>query len=176
MLGTHAQEGFFQADRHLLDFVGRDTFHGRLALMRERGELFCDEDFAELYCADNGRPSVSPALLATTLLLQCHDKVSDREAKRRADLDLGWKVALGVDLEERPFAKSTLQKFRAQLIVHEKGRAILTHSIEHARRRGLIRGKSMKLALDTTAILGRGAVRDAYNLIGDGCRLLIGAL
>ena len=26
----------------------------------------------------------------------------------------------------------------------------------------------MKLAVDTTAILGKGAVRDTYNLIGDG--------
>ena len=31
----------------------------------------------------------------------------------------------------------------------------------------------MKLAPDTTAIPGRGAVRDACSLIGDGCRMLI---
>ena len=85
-------------------------------------------------------------------------------------------MALGTGLEELPFAKSTLQKFRAQLVLHDKARRILRRSIEHARRRGLIGGRSMKLALDTTAILGRGAVRDAYNLIGDGNRLLIGAL
>lgn len=176
MLGTGNQQGFFQADRYLLDHVGRDTFHGRLALMRECGEPFRDEEFSELYCADNGRPSVSPAMLATVLLLQAHDRVSDREAKHRADYDLRWKVALGVDLQERPFARSTLQKFRAQLVVHEKGGEILARSIEHARRRGLMKERGMQLALDTTAILGRGAVRDAYNLIGDGARLLIGAL
>ena len=174
MLGTHAQEGFFQTDRHLLDFVGRDSFYGRLAALR--GELFRDEDFAELYCIDNGRPSVSPALLATATLLQAHDKVSDREAKRRADMDLGWKVALGTEVTERPFAKSTLQLFRSQLIVHDKARRIFTRSIEHARNQGLLQGRRMKLAVDTTAILGRGAVRDTWNLIGDGIRLLIGAL
>lgn len=174
MMGNHAQEGFFQADRHLLDYVGRNTFYGRLAALR--GQLFRDEDFSELYCADNGRPSVSPALLATATLLQVHDRCSDGEAKQRADYDLRWKVALGVASDERPFAKSTLQKFRAQLIVHDRARQILRRSIEHARTRGLIRGRSMKLALDTTAILGKGAVRDAYNLIGDGVRLLIGAL
>ena len=35
-------------------------------------------------------------------------------------LDLRWKVALGIEAEDRPFAKSTLQVFRAQLILHDK--------------------------------------------------------
>ena len=43
------------------------------------------------YCVDNGRDSVPPSLLATALLLQSHDKVSDAEAKARADFDLRWK-------------------------------------------------------------------------------------
>ena len=76
MLGTHAQEGFYQTDRHLLDFVGSDTFYGRLAALR--GQLFRDEDFAELYCRDNGRPSVGPALLMTAIMLQVHDGISDQ--------------------------------------------------------------------------------------------------
>ena len=42
----------------------------------------------ELYCLDNGRVSVAPSLLATALLLQTHDKVSDAEAKARADFDI----------------------------------------------------------------------------------------
>jgi len=59
--------------------------------------LFRDEDFVGLYCLTNGRPSVPPSLLATALVLQTYDGVSDDEAKRRADYDLQWKVALGVD-------------------------------------------------------------------------------
>ena len=47
-----------------------------------------------------------PSLLATALLLQTYDKVSDAEAKARADFDIRWKVTLGI--EDRPFAKSTL--------------------------------------------------------------------
>ena len=54
-----------------------------------------------------------PSLLATALLLQTHDKVSDTEAKARADFDIRWKVALGIEIEDRPFGKSTLQVFRA---------------------------------------------------------------
>jgi len=68
---------------------------------------------------------VPPSLLATALVLQTYARVSDDEAKQRADYDLRWKVALGVGLDERPFAKSTLQEFRAQLIVHaaDRGRS-----------------------------------------------------
>jgi Transposase domain (DUF772) len=80
--------------------------------------LFRDEDFAGLYCRDNGRPSVPPSLLATALVLQAYAGVSDDEAKQSADYDLRWKVALGIELDVRPFAKSTLQEFRAQLILN----------------------------------------------------------
>ena len=79
-----------------------------------RGQLFRDADFAGFYCADNGRDSVPPSLLATALLLQTHDKVSNAGTKARADFDIRWKVALGIEIEDRPFAKSTLQVFRAQ--------------------------------------------------------------
>ena len=78
-----------------------------------RGKLFRDEEFAALYCPNDGRNSVPPSLLATVLLLQTHDKVSDDEAKQRADFDIRWKVALGIAVDECPFAKSTLQLFRA---------------------------------------------------------------
>jgi len=108
MLGKRLQRGMFEADHLYLDFVGPDTFYGFLA--RHRPELFRDdrdEDFAMLYCRDNGRNSVPPSLLATTLLLQAHDRVSDAEAKARADYDMRWKVALGVELDERPFATSS---------------------------------------------------------------------
>ena len=70
-----------------------DHFYGLLASLR--GQLFRDSDF--FYCADNGRDSVPPSLLATALV-QTHDKVS---------IDIRWKVALGIEIEDRPFAKST---------------------------------------------------------------------
>jgi transposase len=136
MLGKRsAQLGLFEADTLYADFVGKRTFYGYVA--SERGELFDDADFAKLYCPNNGRPSVPPSLLATALVLQAYDGVSDDEATRRAAFDLQWKVALGIELEVRPFAKSTLQEFRAQLIVHDQTRAIFQRSLEVAKRRGV---------------------------------------
>src|SRR3954463_4493455 len=172
MLGKRgSQRGLFEADTAYGAFVGRDSFYGWLA--SQRGELFQDEAFAGLYVLDNGRPSVPPSLLAVALVLQTYDGVSDDEAKQRADYDLRWKVALGVELDARPFAKSTLQEFRAQLIVHQEQAAIFRASLEAAKRRGEFRTQSgekrkLKVALDTTNIPGRGAVKDTYNLLGDG--------
>ena len=175
MLGERSdQRGLWEADRLYLDHVGRDTFYGLLASLR--GRLFRDADFAEFYCRDNGRDSVPPSLLATALLLQSHDKVSDAEAKARADFDLRWKVALGIEVEDRPFAKSTLQVFRAQLILHDKVREVFESSLRLARESGYLKKRSMRVALDTTNILGRGAVKDTCNLLADGVVQLLRAL
>jgi len=174
-MGRRSEQGnLFAADTQHLEFVGRDTFYGFLA---EHGrELFRDEDFAALYCHDNGRTSVPPSLLAMALLLQAHDRVSDAEAVDRARFDVRWKVALGLEIEEALCAKSTLQEFRAQLVIHEAARAMLHRSLSYALERGYLRRRSLRVALDTTPILGRGAVLDTCNLIGEGivrlCRTL----
>ena len=102
--------------------------------------------------------------------------MSDAEAKARADFDLRWKVALGIEVEERPFAKSTLQVFRAQLILHDKVREVFESSLRLARESGCLKGRGMRVALDTTNILGRGAVKDTYNLLTDGIVKLLRAL
>src|SRR6266511_4720724 len=140
MLGKRgAQRGLFEADTTYLTFVGEHSFYGWLA--SQRAELFEDEAFSGLYVLDNGRPSVPPSLLATALVLQTYDGVSDDEAKRRATYDLQWKVALGVELDARPFAKSTLQEFRAQLIIHEEQGIVFQKSLEVAKKLGRFKSK-----------------------------------
>ncbi len=171
MLGKrNPQRGLFEADHLYLDWVGRDTIYGVLASLR--GRLFRDEAFACMYCLDNGRPSVPPSRLADALILKAHDRVSDAEATARARYDIRWKVALGIEIEEAPFAKSTLQLFRAQLILHDQARTVFLQSLEYAREMGCLQGRAMKVALDTTFILGRGAVKDTYNLLADGIKQL----
>jgi hypothetical protein len=155
MLGVRSpQRGLLEADHLYLGHVGHNSFYGFLASMR--GQLFRDEEFAELYRPDNGRDSVPPSLLATALLLQTYDRVSDEEAKERADFDIRWKVALGIAVEDKPFAKSTLQLFRARLLIHKKAGDLFKRSLQFARKTGYLKGHRMKAALDTSYILGRG--------------------
>ena len=156
MLGERSgQRGRWEADQLYLDMVGRETFYGVLASLR--GHLCCDTDFTELYCLDNGRTSVPSSLLATALLLQTYDKASDAEAKGRADFDLRWKVALGIEMGERPFAQSTLQMCLAQLILRDKVRGVFEQSLRLAPEAGYLQPRGMRVVLDTTYILGRGA-------------------
>jgi transposase len=173
MLGKRSrQRGFFEADHLYAEWVGRKTFYGFLAA--RRGQLFEDKDFAELYCLTNGRPSVPPSLLATALLLQWYDDVPDEEARDRAKYDLRWKVALGVEVEEQPYAKVTLQVFRAQLIVKRMADTIFKDVLKLATKQGVLKqGQALTVAQDTTPILGRGAVKDTYNLLSDGIVLVL---
>ena len=50
-------------------------------------------------------------------------------------------------------------------------------SLRLAREQGYLKGKrGMRVAMDTTYILGRGAVKDTYNLLADGIVKLMRAL
>ena len=122
-----SQTNMFDSDQQYLHFVGEDTFYGYLG--RHRHELFRDEDFSDLYCLDNGRTSVPPIILACALILQWYDNVSDEEAAARATFDGRWKVALGVDLMQAPFAKSVLCEFRNKPIIHKEARKLFELSL-----------------------------------------------
>src|SRR5271157_1487420 len=178
MMGTRSpQDKLFAADQIYLDHVGRDTLYGYLA--QNRQHLFRDEDFGALYCADNGRTSVPPSLAISILFLRAYERVSFVEAIARTKYDLRWKVALGLEMEEVPIQKSTLQEFEAKLVLHQRGEALLKKSIEEARRAGYLQSRKIRVALDTTPILGKGAVKDTYNLLAEGieqpaCRLAEG--
>jgi len=149
------------------------SFHAQLAQAAPR--LFRDEDFERLYAITRGRPSVPPSLLALTILLQQHAGVSDQEAIERTAYDLRWNAVLGRSAGTPLCAKSTLQLFRAHLILHEQARQIFVTSLDEAKQVGLLQ-KGLRLALDTKPILGRGAVEDTFNLLATGIRQLARAL
>lgn len=141
MLGRRdGQCGLFEGDHLWLEHVGRYSFYGFLATHRH--ELFHDEEFAPLYTPAAGRPSVPPSLLATALMLQLHDGVSDEEARQRACFDVRWKVALGVEMEDRPFATSTLRQFRLQLLRCEQPRRAFIRGLRFVRQRGFLEAEN----------------------------------
>jgi hypothetical protein len=172
MMGQRsAQDKRFAADHVYLDFVGRDTLYGYLA--RNREQLFRDEDFAALYCPDHGRQFVPPSVAGSVLFLRAYEGVSFAEAVERTKYDLRWKVALGREMEEVPMQKSALQEFAAKLVLHEMEEPILQKSIAEARRAGYLQNRKLRVALDTTPILGQGS-GDTYNLLGEGIERLGG--
>lgn len=164
------QRDLYTCDNQYLKYVGKDTFYAFLA--REGSKLFADDKFASFYTLNNGRTSVPPSILAKALLLQAHDRVSDAEAVERARYDIRWKVALGIRVEEQPFAKSTLQAFHGRLVLNGGEQALFKQSVAAARESGVLKSRKIAAALDTTPIFGRGAVKDTYNLLADGIRAL----
>ena len=162
------QRDLYTCDNQYLKFVGEAGFYGLLA--RHRQEWFRDDDFVLLYTQNNGRTSVPPSRLAVALLLQNHDRVSDEEAAERARFDIRWKVALGIGVDNQPFVKSTLQSFRARLLLHQAERAIFQRSFDAAKGSGLLRSRRLRVALDRTPIFGRGAIGDIYKLLAGGIR------
>jgi hypothetical protein len=75
-------------------------------------------------------------------------------------------------MEEVPIHKSALQEFEAKLVLHEMEEPLLQRSIAEARRAGYLKSRKIRVVLDTTPILGKGAVQDTYNLLGEGIEQL----
>jgi len=177
MLGRRdRQEGLFRASTQLGGKVVAGLgFYGKVAT--EGWELFGDEDFAGAYCTDNGRPSAPPSLLALARLLQFYARVSDAEVVERCRYDLRWKVALDLELAsvKAPFAKSTFQAFRARLTLHEKEGLAFEKSVRVAREAGLLPAQ-LRVALDSSPVRGRGAVKDTFNLLSDAIVAVVRAV
>lgn len=155
--------------------VAKLGFYGKLAI--EGPHLFQDADFAGAYCADNGRPSVAPSMLVIARLLQHYEGISDAEVIERCRYDLRWKVALDLDLAsvEAPFAKSTFQAFRVRLTVHRHEGLAFEKSVQAASAAGLLPPR-LRVALDSSPVRGRGAVKDTFNLLSDAIVTVVRAV
>jgi len=177
MLGERdPQRSFFGAiARFGVETVKGLGFYGAIALNAFR--LFRDEDFGDAYCMENGRPSAPPSMLAVARLLQFFEGISDADVVERCRYELRWKIALDLDPDslEAPFAKSTFQAFRARLTLHAKEGAVFEKSVGLAREQGLLPQK-MCVALDSSPVRGRGAVKDTFCLLSDAIAGVIRAV
>lgn len=113
-------QGRERMDRQLLDaqaLVGHLVPAGSMFafLAAHRGELFTDEDFADLFPSGRGRPSIPASVMASVLVLQVLHDYSDAEAAEAARCDLRWKAACGFSLDHGGFDPSTLVYWRRRL-------------------------------------------------------------
>jgi len=96
-------------------------------LNRERDRLFPDEMFADLF-SDRGRRSVPPCVVATVMVLQRLEGLSDREAVDRYAFDARWRYAAGVGGYDgdgwAQFAHTVLVDMRARLAASADPRRI----------------------------------------------------
>jgi transposase len=152
--------------------VPTDSFYGRMAAVND--VLFSDDDLKDLYCLDNGRPSLPPSLMSGILLLQFYDDVSDEEAVERLQFDLRWKVALHLPLDYAGFDPSSLTYFRRRLVEHGRERYAFDRLVSVGRSVGFI-PDTVTLLIDATPVKAAGAVQDTYTLLRKGIRKLLKA-
>ena len=172
MLGRRNPQRSLFGAQHLPHRVPADSFYGRMATVSD--VLFSDDDLKEMYCPDNGRPSLPPSLMSGVLLLQFYDDVSDEEAVQRIRFDLRWKVALDLSLDYAGFDASSLSYFRKRLAEYGQERYAFDRFVAVGREAGFIPDK-ITLLLDTTNVKGAGAVQDTYTLLRKGIRKLLKA-
>jgi transposase len=169
---TSGQVGFFDA----AELVGALPQGSFFALLAEHGDrIVRDEDFADCYSADPGRPSIPPSLLAKVLLMEYRTGCLDEQAMESIAWDLRWKIALGLPVDHRGFHPTTLTKFRARLLLHGKERLALENTLAIAEELGMLSGPVEQI-LDSTPMLGAAATQDTVRLVRHGVRKLIDAV
>src|SRR5439155_1325314 len=137
-------------------------------------ELISDDDFVGLYAPNRGRPSIPPSLMMRGLLLAVKDDTSDRESARRSRVDLDWKHALGVPSDFPGIGATTFSLFRSRVVLYSADQAVYRKKLRKAVEAGLFPRKILAL-IDSSPVLGAGAVADTYELVRSGIKKVVEA-
>lgn len=124
------------------------------------------------YCLGNGRPGIEPVLLLGVSLLQFMERVPDRQAVEMLKYHLGWKLALGLDLEVKAFDPTTLVYFRQRLVEHDRAKLAFDAVLNGLRDAGLVPKRSRQ-RLDSTHVLGLVARLSLTELLRETLRLAL---
>jgi hypothetical protein len=140
-------------------------------------QIATEEVVGGLFSETQGRPSTPPEHLVALVLLRYYEDISYEEAAERTEFDVRWKAVLGRAPQEPgpAVSDSTLQNFEVTL--HKTGRyqVLFKRSVQMACEAGFVEG-GLVVAQDSSPVIGKGAVKDTYNLLGDGIRTLVRAL
>jgi IS5 family transposase len=159
-------QGRERAERQLLDaqaLVGHLVPAGSMFafLAAHRGELFADEDFADLFPSGKGRPSVPASVMASVMVLQVLHDYSDAEAAEAARCDLRWKAACGFPLDHGGFDPSTLVYWRRRIAKSDRPHRINDAVAKVIGQTGIVRGR--RRAVDSTILADAVATQDTIT-------------
>jgi hypothetical protein len=145
-------------------------------LHAQREVLFPDGMFADLF-AVIGRRSVPPSVVATVMVLQRLEGLSDREAVDRFCFDARWRYAAGVggwDGQHRAgFAHTVLVDMRERLRRSDRPDRVFEVALDAARQAGLL---GRRRVLDSTPLYDAVATMDTVTLIRSAIRGLLGVV
>ena len=145
-------------------------------LLADHGQVvFPDGYFADLYAGSvRGRPTVPARVVATVMLLQSFEGLSDREACDRLEFDLRWQAAAGVDAGYRVFHPTVLVGMRNKLRASARPRRLFEDTKIVARQTGAIRHRAR--VLDSTPLLDAVATQDTVTQLRAAVRKVLAGL
>jgi transposase len=160
-------QGSSDPNRELLDaqaLVGHLVPAGSVYafLAEHRRRVFPDELFADLFPSGRGRPSVPADVIATTMVLQALEGLSDRDAIAALRTDLRWKVAAGLALDDEGFHPTVLTLWRNKLRASERPERIFDAVRSVIAETGVLSGKTRR-ALDSTVLDDAVATQDTVT-------------
>jgi hypothetical protein len=120
-------------------------------LAEHRGRLFPAAMFDDLFPSGRGRPSLPPELVASVLVLQTLQGLSDREAVEAVTFDLRWKAAVGLAVTDAGFHPTTLTYWRSRLAASESPNRIFDAVRGVVTATGVLAGRTRR-ALDSTVL------------------------
>jgi hypothetical protein len=159
------------------DLLGDRLREGSLyRLLADHGHvIFPDDYFAGLYTdAVKGRPTVAARVVATVMLLQAFEGLSDREAVDRLEVDLRCQAAAGVDAGYRAFHPTVLVGMRNKLRASARPRRLFEGTKVAARAAGAMKGRAR--VLDSTAVYDAVATQDTVTQLRAAVRKVLAAL
>jgi transposase len=163
--GPDNQGSFFDTEYLCAQLIAPDSFYRKFREIV--APLIKDDDFAEMYCQNNGRPPLSPSLMALATIIQSYRGFSDREMEAACMFDIQVKYALGLKLDERPFDHSSLGDFRERLLKNGREKEIFDRVLDHLIKAGLVRKDEIQ-RIDATHIIADVAIPTIVVLIKKG--------
>jgi IS5 family transposase len=131
-------------------------------LADHRKDLFPDELFADLFPSGRGRPSVPADVVATVMVLQALEGLSDREAAAQLRQSIAWKVACGLSLVDPGFHPTVLTLWRARLRASDRPERIFERVRAVIAQTGVLAGRHRR-ALDSTLLDDAVATQDTVT-------------
>ena len=170
-LGVAVVEQRFENPREILgDRLREGSIYRLLADHGDR--LFPDDYFADLYrVSARGRPTVPARVLATVMVLQAFEGLSDREATDRLEVDLRWQAAAGVDTGAEAFHPTVLVGQRNRLRASSRPRRLFEDTKVVARQAGVLRDRAR--VLDSTPLYDAVATQDTVTQLRAAIRKLL---
>ena len=158
----------------------RELLGGRLKgvyrLLADHGDrVFPDDYFADCYKRSRlGRPTIPARVLATVMVLQALEGLSDQEAVDRLERDLAWQAAAGVDAGYVAFHPTVLVGQRNRLRDSGRDKRFLEDTRVAAREAGVMRDRVR--VLDSTPIYDAVSTQDTVTQLRSAIRKLLRVL